>query len=102
MKHLLDKFNSRGVRAYNGEVTHVQSNLAISPSTMLEMSQAGIPISAQMQDSNFYDGDSSPSVSLDPLDARGIDINDAWNMQKDARKKISKAYKDANQINKVE
>lgn len=102
MKQLLKKFNSCGVRGYNAARTFVQSNLAVSPATMLELSQAGRPISAQMQDANFYDGDSSPAVRLDPLDARGIDINDAWNMERDSRKKLSKAFKDSKNINKSE
>jgi len=102
MIQLLKRFNSCGVRSYNVPETYVQSNLAVSPATMLDMSQAGRPISAQMQDSNFFDGDTSPAVHLDPLDARGIDINDAWNMERDSRKRFSKAFKDSKNINKSE
>lgn len=90
MLYQLTKFNSTPTRGYNIKEEYVQTGLAVTPSEMLQMAQSGVPISSQMADNLFYDGDTSMAVELDPLDQRGLDIVDVWNMQHDARKKIRK------------
>lgn len=79
---------------YKEDVRYIQPSLSVTPSQMMEMSEHGIAISSQMNDKMFYDGDNSYVVNVDPLDFRGVDINDAWNMSQDAKKKISRLYKD--------
>ena len=78
---------------YNSEFRYIQPSLAVTPSQMLDMSQHGIAISSQMNDKMFYDGDDSYIVNVDPLDYRGVDVNDAWNASQEAKKKISRLYK---------
>lgn len=79
---------------YKEDVRYIQPSLSVTPSQMMEMSEHGIAISSQMNDKMFYDGDNSYIVNVDPLDFRGVDINDAWNMSQDAKKKISRLYKE--------
>lgn len=81
-------------------VAHVVDNgfekvvpgLSVSPSQMAQMSEKGIPITAQMADT-FFDGVSNPSFDMPIEDLRGVDVNAVWNAQKDARKRIIDAHK---------
>lgn len=70
-----------------------QSNLAVTPATMLYDAEHGIPIKSQVDDSKFYDGDESSSMYLDPVLSRGYDINDAWADGLDAKRKFIAAHK---------
>jgi len=79
-------------RPYNPLYTEVSSGLALTPSQMLELSQSGIPVSSQMANDMFFDGDTSMRVHIDPLDRRGIDVVDAWNLQKSSRRKVMEAH----------
>lgn len=79
-------------KSYNPPYTEVASGLALTPAQMLELSQSGIPVSSQMADDMFYDGDTSMRVHIDPLDRRGIDVVDAWNLQKSSRRKLMEAH----------
>lgn len=76
----------------DGHVTEdrkiVQSRLALTPAEMRQSMERGEPISAKFDDSMFYDGDSSNKVELDPMDRRGLDVNDVWDYQQSSRKKI--------------
>lgn len=91
MLSTLKKSISTPVVSYNGKVVPVQNNLSVTPSEMLSLSERGIPISSHFDDSQFYDGDSSPRVVLDYLDSRGIDIVDAWNYERTSKSNIRKA-----------
>lgn len=91
MKHLLSKHNKTSLRTYDHEVVAVRSHLSLTPSEMLAMSERGIPIASNMNPDDFVDGDESPFVNINPLDCRGIDIVDAWNLQKASRKKLLSA-----------
>lgn len=60
------------------------------------MRERGVPISSQALQSDYYDGDVTPSDGHDdffvpPERCRLVDINDVWNMSKDARKKVTNA-----------
>lgn len=83
---------SSRLRSYSPEFIAVSSGLALTPSQMLEMSQSGIPVSSQMASDLFYDGDTTMRVDIDPLDRRGVDVVDAWNLQKSSRKKLMEAH----------
>lgn len=93
MKRLLKELNQRGVRTKTIEHTHVQSDLAVTPAKMLVDSEHGIPIKSQIDDSLFYDGDLSETISCPTEYTRGMDINDAWNAEMDAKTKLSTAQK---------
>lgn len=86
------KTSSSRLRSYSPPYTEVSSGLALTPSQMLELSQSGIPVSSQMANDMFYDGDTSMRVHIDPLDRRGIDVVDAWNLQKSSRRKLMEAH----------
>ena len=93
MKRLLKELNQCGVRTKTIEHTYVQSDLAVTPAKMLTDSEHGIPIKSQIDDSLFYDGDLSESISCPIEYTRGMDINDAWNAEMDAKTKLSSAQK---------
>lgn len=84
------KQSKKRLGTYNAKPVFVQSDLAQTPSKMLELSQHGIPVSSHIDDSSFYDGDKSSKVTLDPLHRRGVDVNDAWNLSQDSRAKLRK------------
>ncbi len=91
---MLQEIKKRARKAtnnYSVKRTHVQSNLALTPSEMMSLSERGIPISSHFDDSQFYDGDNSPRVELAFEHQRGIDINDAWNAERNAKKNIRNA-----------
>lgn len=70
--------NRRIYNAYTAPIKHVQNNLALTPSDCLAMSNQGIPIASQLSESNFYDGDNSPSLFIGLENTRGIDAVDLW------------------------
>lgn len=82
---------SRSLRCFDGEFVHVQSNLSVTPSQMNQMRVHGIPISSNVDPTKFYDGDSSPVVSIDPMMLRGVDIVDAWNAEQTAKNRLNDA-----------
>lgn len=91
---MYQKLQSRRLRSaqnYTTEQTYVQGGLAVTPSQMLAMSEHGIPISSKVDESQFYDGDSDYRIEIDPMLMRGVDINDAWNAEQDAKSKFRKA-----------
>lgn len=77
---------------YDVDPIHIQSGLAVTPSEMMTLSEHGVPISSQVDESLFYDGDSSFKVSIDPMQMRGVDINDAWNAEQDSKARLAAAY----------
>lgn len=78
---------------YEYPFVHVSSHLSLTPSEMLRAANEGVPIASQVNDNNFYDGDASPEVALLPEHVRGIDMNDMWNAEQNAKKKLSKLRK---------
>lgn len=88
------KKSNKTLRTAKCRVTHVQSGLSVTPAQMLQDASLGIPIKSRFDDSSFYDGDSSMSVGIDPLERRGVDINDAWNAQQDAKTRLQRAQAD--------
>lgn len=69
----------------------VQSGLAVTPSQMMEMTNAGVSISSAGL--NYFEGTENPSFDL-PLDQRrGIDAADVWNAEKDAKKRLYQGNK---------
>lgn len=93
MNRILKKFNSLGIRTAPIDYTGVTPGLAVTPADMLFNSEHGIPIKSQIDDSQFYDGDTSMSMDISPEHIRGYDIVDAWNDQLDAKNKFSRARK---------
>lgn len=84
-------------RSYNTAQVHVQGGLAITPSQMSQLAEAGRPISAQMLGAeNFYDGDTSPIGEVPFLYRRGIDASDIYDYQQRSRQKIK------NYVNSIE
>lgn len=77
---------------YSVPCTPSQSNLSVTPASMLFDAEHGIPIKSQVDDSKFYDGDETSSMYLDPVLTRGYDINDAWSDGLDAKKKFIAAH----------
>ena len=72
----------------------VVGGLAVTPSQMLDLTQRGIAISAS-NNMQYLEGSEDPSFDL-PIDARrGIDVNDVWDAQTNARRKLLNANKTA-------
>lgn len=88
MKKRITILLNSNLNCYNTDRVFCQSGLSLTPSQMLNLSEQGIPISSHLDDSNFYDGDSSNDMNIDPLRMRGVDIVDAWNLQHKSRKNI--------------
>lgn len=86
------KQSKKRLGVYKSKPVFVQSNLAQTPSKMLELSQHGIPVSSHIDDSSFYDGDKSARIEIDPLHTRGFDAVDAWNLSQSSKKKLRDAY----------
>lgn len=70
----------------------VQSHLSLTPSEMMELAKQGIPVSSHFDDSKFNDGDSKSLGTIDIVHTRGIDVVDAWNYERDCRRKLMKAH----------
>lgn len=88
---MLKRLNKRPLNAYNVSRTYVQPGLAVTPAKMAEYADAGIPIASSMNDENFIDGDKTNIVDIDPLLMRGVDVVDAWNLQKRSRRNLVNA-----------
>lgn len=81
-------------RAYNAERVHVQSNLAVTPTQMAQLTERGIPISSQVLGAeNFDDGEVSPLTDVPFLYRRGVDISDISEYQQRCRSKVSEYVK---------
>lgn len=93
---LKSKYSVRPLPHDEETFVHVQSKLALTPAEMRQSMERGEPISSKFDDSAFYDGDNKTTVHLDPLDRRGLDINDVWEYQQNSRSRIKKAMKDVN------
>lgn len=71
----------------------VEQGLAYTPSQMRQMAEKGIPINTLMANETFFDGDYNNSTDL-PLEfTRGIDSIDAWNAERDSRKRLAAAHR---------
>lgn len=58
---------------------------------MARMVDKGIAVSS-INDSIFYDGEVNPSFDVPIEEQRGVDIVDAWNASRTARKRILQAH----------
>lgn len=88
------KTRKRHESSYNVTPTHVQGGLALTPSQMMTMSQAGVPISTQVLSAELFDPGhegSSPDVPFERK--RGVDFSSAYEYQERCRSKISGAIK---------
>lgn len=75
----------------------VQSGLSYTPSDMKELTKKGYPVSPQSLNENlFIDSDFKPSndFSVDLQYQRSANINDAWELSKDIKKKFRIARKE--------
>lgn len=68
----------------------VQDGLTLTPSQMDTMRKQGRPVSTmQLPEDMFFDGATKPTgITIE--NARGIDVNDVWQAQQTAKKKIKK------------
>lgn len=71
----------------------VKQGLSMSPSDVASMAQRGLAVSSQIDESLFYDGDSSPEIHVPLERLRGIDIAQAWEASQDAKKKFAYAQR---------
>lgn len=70
-----------------------KQGLAVTPSDMSNMLSRGIPISAQINEELFFDGLDNPSFDIPIEEQRGVDVNDVWLAQRQARSKLISAHK---------
>lgn len=85
--------HAKNSQIHSDTVIPVEEGLAYTPAQMNELRQRGLPISTAMAAENFYDGDVSASVAVDPLETRGFEAIDAWNLEKTARSRLIGAHK---------
>ena len=64
-------------------------NLAVTPSSMLDLANHGVPIASQQIPDNFDDGSINPPMLL-PENMRGVDAAQLWELQEITRNKLSK------------
>lgn len=64
-------------------------NLAVTPSKMAELVDAGIPVSSAVIGSQYFDGENNPSWDLPADLRRGVDIASVWQAQRDARSNVT-------------
>lgn len=67
-------------------------NLAVTPSSMLDLANHGVPIASQQNPSNFDDGTINPQPVL-PENMRGVDAAQLWELQETSRSKLHKSIK---------
>lgn len=89
---MLSRFHSQSKKLknlYTSGRTYVQRGLSLTPSEMMISAEHGVPISSNLADpSLFHDGDTTNSMHIDPLLMRGVDVVDAWNIQKRSKKNL--------------
>lgn len=95
MKYIRRKFAS--CKRRKGE-TVVQNGLAVTPSQVLKMAEAGIPASAQMN-SQMIDGHTGSDWNVPLEERRGVDIAQMWQESRDIRAKFRKAHEAGQVVN---
>lgn len=75
----------------------VKNNLSVTPSDMLDMTNAGVAVSTASADA-FFDGDQSSSFDIPREYTRGYDAVDAFNYQSESRSKVKNVYKDLGSV----
>lgn len=74
--------------------TPVQDGLAVSPTTMYEMTKKGIPISTQNQPDTAFEQPTGENSFFVPIDRRrGTDIVSLWQAEQEVKTKMRKARK---------
>lgn len=75
------------------EVKRTIAGLAMTPAQVAELTARGIPVSTKgMQE--YYDESPNPmSFTVEPMFKRGADINQLWELEKDAQSKFLSARK---------
>lgn len=76
--------------------TPVQGGLSYTPSDMREMQKKGYPVAPQSLSEDYFrdtDNRTINDFTIDITEMRGTSINQVWETQQDARKKIREAYK---------
>jgi len=75
----------------------VQNGLALTPAQIQSMTLQGVPISTPLAMS-FRDGydklDFEPSIDA----RRGVDLNDVWEAEQDAKSKLREIYKSSQPV----
>ena len=67
--------------------TAVRNGLAVTPSQVLKMAEAGLPVSAQLQ-YQMVEGHTGSDWNLGIEERRGIDMAQVWQESKSARKRL--------------
>lgn len=79
----------------------VPQNLAYQPYEMWKMTQDGKAVSpSNLPDNNFYDGNEEKGFNISLGERRGVDMNDLWLAQMDARDKVRKARNESKKKSK--
>lgn len=87
------KSNSRLIFArtsFKEDEPRVTPGLAHPLSQMSELIDKGIPISPSSLEGSYFDGDLDVT-DVDPIHSRFFDINDAYNLENDAHRELSKS-----------
>ena len=75
---------------YQKHETKVRSGLSTTPAQMWDLMIQGKPISSfELDPSLFNDGDPYQTYDLSLDQQRGIDVNDMWNAQQNAKRKFT-------------
>lgn len=97
----MNKFHQKYFRAakcdLHSDELPVQSDLAYTPSKMLELAEKGIPVSTQTAalPGSFDEGFRTLDFEPDIIHRRGVDLTDVWEAQQEAHARISGAVKKA-------
>lgn len=75
------------------EIKRTIGGLAMTPRQVAEMAARGVPVTSQAA-AGIYDENQSPTnYIVEPLYKRGADINQLWEMEKDAQNRFLRARK---------
>lgn len=69
----------------------VEPHAAFDLAELDELRRSGKPISAANAVNDYYEGSAGPTSTMDPLERRGVDINDAYELSMNARTQLKKA-----------
>lgn len=67
--------------------------LAMTPQQIAEMQARGIPISSRGMQEYYDEIQSATNWNIEPMFKRGSDINQLWEMEKDAQERVLSARK---------
>lgn len=72
--------------------TPVQNGLGLTPKQMAELTNKGIPISANNLGLSYQDGVQDSDFTVPMEHTRGVDLADLWNSAMDGKAKAKEVY----------